>query len=148
MGSDKIRKIQLQVKDDTCCSIYGIVFPEPAYKLCLALNNLLGISLKSDTPVVVDDGKGNKINFARFCDLSEIPLKWTALVSNRYESISLVKKLANIDYLILHFNDSENECDDNEFASSVRKSGVTNGIFNIERALIDKDIFEKLIPLH
>ena len=148
MGSNKIRKIQLKVEDDTQCSVYGIVFPEPAYKLCLALNNLLGISLRSDTPVVADDRKGNEIIFARFCDLSAIPWTWTALVSNRSDNTRLVRKLANIDYLLLRFDDTENECSNNEISESVRKSEVTNGIFTIDRALIDKDIFEKLIPHH
>jgi len=148
MGNNKIRKIQLKVKEDTQCSIYGIVYPEPAYKLCLALNNLLGLSLKSDTPVIAYDSKGDEIIFARFCDLSEIPWTWTALVSNRYDNKRLVSKLANIDYLVLRLDDTEKECSDNEFLDSVRKAEVTSGIFTIDRALIDKDIFEKLIPNH
>lgn len=148
MGSNKIRKIQLKVKDDTQCSVYGIVFPEPAHKLCLALNNLLGISLRSDTPVVADDGKGSEITFARFCHLSEIPWTWTALVSNRYDNKRLIRKLANIDYLLLRFDDTENGSVDNAFLESIRRAEVTNGIFTIERALIDKEIFEKIIPHH
>ena len=87
-------------------------------------------------------------SYARFCDLSALPWTWTALVSNRSENRFLIKKLANIDYLLLRFDDTESGSSDMEFAASIRESAIINGIFVIEKSLIDRDILEKLIPHH
>ena len=146
MGSEKIRKIKLKVDDDPCCSIYGLVSPEPAYKLCLELNNLLGSALRNDTPVAVYETGENKILFTRFSDFETAPWKWISLVSNRSESKYLIKKLANIDYLLLHFDETDEEHGDKEFAASVRKSDLINGIFSVDMSLIDKNILESLTP--
>ncbi len=146
MASDKVRKVQLQLDDDADCAIYGIVSPEPGYKLCLDLNNLLGISMKSDSPVLVADTRGDETLFQRFSDLSTLPWKWTSLVSNRSDSRRLARKLTNIDYLLLRFDDTDAQSDVGEFTAMVRNSEITNAIFPIDRSLIDREILENMIP--
>ncbi|MBI5009494.1 MAG: hypothetical protein HZB98_07585 [Bacteroidia bacterium] len=47
----KVKRIQLNVENNDKLFLYGIVSAEPDYKLSLALNKKMGISLKNISPL-------------------------------------------------------------------------------------------------
>ncbi|MBE0678369.1 MAG: IPExxxVDY family protein [Bacteroidales bacterium] len=148
MAKDRIKKLHLSVNEDIRFFIYGIVTSSPDYKLSLLLNTLLGISLRSDQPLTIKTGHKTETTFSQFSDLSGVPYSWITVIANRSESYRLLKKMQNIDYLILHYNETAEEDNDIAFYNAVKESGFVSGIFSISRSAIDKQLLDQIIPLH
>jgi len=125
-------RLKLDIKDtDENLVLIGIVSSDPDYKLCLALNKKLNISLKLSKPVEVTDCKGNDTSFSRFADISEMPDISYTLVSNRSENDVLFKKLKKIDY-IFSVNHSIPNLDTGKIIRSIRETEGVTAAFELD----------------
>lgn len=139
-GKQKIKRIHLAINDKDLPAMIGIVSPDPDYKLSLKLNKKLGISLKNITPVIIKSNEGDELHFSRFADNSDVSGSVFQLVSNRAGSEYLLKKLKNIDYLML-INSSGEPVDMEILLSRTREVEWVTGVFKIEfKALRDKNL--------
>ncbi len=69
-ATPKIKRVQLKISHDPESVLLGIVSAEPDYKLSLALNRKLGISLRNIAPVILHDEPDSELTFSRFSDSS------------------------------------------------------------------------------
>jgi hypothetical protein len=137
--TQRITKIHLSVNEQDIPVVIGIVSAEPDYRLSLALNKNLNISLKNTGAVEFQDDKGNELHFSRFSDSSG-PDWHFQLVSNRTEKEFMLKKLKNIDYLLL-LQKTEKDFNPDRILSQLREIDTITGVFNIEiRTLNDKNL--------
>lgn len=129
-GSQKITRINLSVSEEDFPLALGIVTADPDYKISLKLNSKLNINLKNHAPVDFQDKEGNQLSFSRFCDDSKSIGSLIQLVSNRSLTNYLLKKLKNIDYLLLLY-DSGKDFDHTDIISRIREIDTITGVFNI-----------------
>lgn len=138
-SAQRITKIHLSVNEQDIPIVIGIVSSDPDYRLSLTLNRNLTISLKNTEAVEFQDDKGNKLHFSRFSDSSG-PDWHFQLVSNRAEKEFMLKKLKNIDYLLL-LQKPEKDFNPDRILSQLREIDSITGVFNIEiRTLNDKNL--------
>jgi hypothetical protein len=139
-NSQKITRIHLSVNDQDIPVILGLVSPDPDYKLSFKLNNKLNISLKNIDPVTIQDEEGTFFQFSKFSDSRLAPDLVFQLISNRMGKNYLLKKLTNIDYLIL-IHDSEKNLRPENIMSQIREIESITGVFNIDpKTLKDKNL--------
>ncbi len=120
--------------------VFGIVTSDPDYKLSLKLNKKLNISLRNIDPVEFQDNEGNGVIFSKYADASGAPDSIFQLVSNRSEKIFLLKKLKNIDYLLIVHNPGKS-LKPEYIISQIREIDSITGVFNIEiKTLNDKNL--------
>lgn len=134
----KITKLQLENNLPENLFFYGLVCSEPDYKLSLALNSQLKINLKSVPPVRPAGESDSDPHFSRFSYTSHSAV--FTLISNRSEKEFLLKKLKNIDYILM-IEDQEDETDSAAISSDLRKIALITATFRIEaESLKDKNI--------
>jgi len=127
----KVTRVKLQIEDTNDFILLGLVSSEPDYKLSLALNKKLSISLKNISPTMIIGENGRNLLFSRFSDTRESPDRCFNLISNRCGKYFLIKKLRNIDY-IFHIHDPENRNLVAEITSSLREIDTITAVFNID----------------
>ncbi|NLJ43783.1 MAG: IPExxxVDY family protein [Bacteroidales bacterium] len=134
----KIKRINLPLNDHDIPVILGIVSTDQDYKLTLKLNIKLSVSLKNEHPVVVNENDGNINQFSRF--LFSVPGNDTIyqLISNRTGKSFLIKKLKNIDYLLL-IADAGRTVQYEKIITALREIDSVSGVFNISYESISKD---------
>jgi len=139
-SAQKITRVQLEIGKNEKLFLYGIVSPEPDYKLSLALNKKMGISLKHSPPVNLTDNSGNHLSFSRFSCMSSTDEIVYNLISNRTGKQFLLKKLKNIDYIFqVHYPGNEN--DNKMLTSLLRETDSVNAVFIIDTGTInDKNL--------
>jgi len=136
----KIRKVRLQINQSDEPVILGIVSAEPDYKLSLALNRNLGISLKNSLPVLPDELPGDEHSFSRFSYTSLSGTLTCDLTSNHSGKSFLISKLKNIDYFF-HINDPDNELDMDKIISQIRETFCVTAVLRISTGSIkDKNL--------
>jgi hypothetical protein len=136
----KIKRIQLKDNQTNDPDIIGIVSTEPDYKLSLALNRKLKISLKNDSPIVIREEPGVEVTFSRFSDISAVPNPGYDLTSNRSGKNFLLKKLKNIDFIFQVHNPGD-EDDLKAIAATLKNMECITAIFRIDTATIkDKNL--------
>jgi len=136
----KIRRVHLKICQNDESVLLGIVSAEPDYKLSLALNKNLKISLKNTHPVILNNESGNELTFSRFSDSSALHGLIYDLTSNRSGKNYFVKKLKNIDY-IFQIHDPDNGININHIISTLRNAECITAVFNINPELIkDKNL--------
>jgi hypothetical protein len=136
----KIKRIQLSVSEQDFPVVFGIVTPDPDYKLSLKLNKKLNISLRNTNPVEFRDIEGNMFIFSKFADTYTVPDSTFQLVSNRSAKNFLLKKLKNIDYLLI-INDPEIKIRSENVLSQIREIESVTGVFKIEfKTLKDRNL--------
>jgi hypothetical protein len=139
-SSQKITRIHLPVNEQDMPDVIGIVTSDPDYKISLRLNKKLNISLRNTDPVEFTDNDGNMLVFSRFSDVSKAPDSTIHLVSNRSEKYFLLKKLINIDYLML-LHDPGKNFDTGLVTRQIREIDSVTGVFNIDlTTLRDKNL--------
>ena len=139
-NSQKITRIHLSLNDQDIPVILGLVSPDPDYKLSFRLNNKLNISLKNIDPVTIQDEEGKYFQFSKFSDSRLAPDLVFQLISNRMGKNYLLKKLTNIDYLLL-IHDSEKNLRPENIISQIREIESITGVFNIDtKTLKDKNL--------
>lgn len=134
----KIKRINLPLNDHDIPVILGIVSTDQDYKLTLKLNKKLSVSLKNEHPVAVNENDGNINQFSRF--LFSVPGNDTIyqLISNRTGKSFLIKKLKNIDYLLL-IADAGRTVQYEKIITALREIDSVSGVFNISYESISKD---------
>lgn len=139
-SSLKITRIQLDVKRNDMFFLYGIVSADPDYKLSLALNNKLGISLKNSTPLHLPHAEGRELIFSRFSYTNQSDDIVYNLISNRSGKQFLLKKLKNIDYIFqVHCPGSEN-CN-SKVSMLLKGTESVNAVFAIDlKTFNDKNL--------
>lgn len=138
-SSPKITRVQLKVNQNNESVLVGIVSAEPDYKLSLAINKRLNISLKNSGPVFVRDENGTEIAFSRFSDDASEKGSYE-LISNRIEKNFLIRKLKNIDYIFQIHNTIDPREADN-IMSLLRGADSVTAVFIIDlKSLKDKNL--------
>jgi len=139
-NSQKITRIHLSVNDQDIPVIIGLVSHDPDYKLSLKLNRKLDISLKNIDPVIFQDDEGKIFQFSKFSGSSLAQNSGFQLVSNRVGKNFLLKRLINIDYLLL-IQDPEKNLKQESIISQIREIESITGVFNIDiKTLKDKNL--------
>jgi hypothetical protein len=139
-NSQKITRIHLPVSDHDLPVIVGLVSPDPDYKLSLKLNNRLNISLKNSDPVTIQYEEGKKYFFSKFLDSSVSPDLVFQLISNRAGKDFLLRKLINIDFLLL-IHDPGKTLNLEQIISEVREIDSVSGVFTIDaKTLKDRNL--------
>jgi len=137
----KVTKIRLKTSQNEGLILFGIVSREADYKLSLALNQRIGISLKQDESITISDDFGNTHFFSRFTT-SATPSDEIAytLTSNRSGSFFLLKKLKNIDYLF-HIHNLDNIDLELKISAILRETENIDAVFPIDmKTFNDKNI--------
>lgn len=130
-SSQKITRIQLLTNDPDEQSVFGIVTADPDYKLSLKLNKTFRISLKNIPPIEITDEGGKELIFSRFSDMARSPEVVFHLFSNRSGKEFLIKKLKNIDYILM-LQDSGKSYDIGKLTAQLRDIDTITAVFNIE----------------
>jgi len=139
-NSQKITRIHLSVNDQDIPFVIGLVSHDPDYKLSLKLNRKLDISLKTIDPVIFQDEEGKIFQFSKFSGSSLAHNSGFQLVSNRAGKNFLLKRLINIDYLLL-IQDPEKNLKQESIISQIREIDSITGVFNIDiKTLKDKNL--------
>jgi hypothetical protein len=141
----KITRVQLNVDAGTDFLLFGVVSAEPDYKLSLALNRKLGLSLKHKSPLELQDEKGSGLQFSRFSDQSRMSGQTYNLIANKNGKAILIKKLNKIDYL-LQVHSPEGEIDRDEMTSALRSVDSITAVFPLEPDEIRDKNLQYLIP--
>ncbi|MDX9727070.1 MAG: IPExxxVDY family protein [Bacteroidales bacterium] len=127
----KITRIHLPVNKQDIPALIGISTSDPDYKLTLRLNKKLNISLRNTEPLRCQDNTDNDLFFSRFSYYSETNNLTIQLISNRYEQNYLLRKLVNIDFLIL-IHDPSGNSDNEKLLTSIRELESVTGAFLID----------------
>lgn len=118
--------------DDSFVSIYkvGIVTANADYKLSLALNRAFSISLSCVNPVTAREPQMADLLFSRFRYISSSGDTVFNLVANRCGGGSLIKKLKNIDYLLV-IHTTQNHFNIDELITQLRTFEGVTAVFNL-----------------
>jgi len=143
-NSQKITKIHLAVNDEDIPEVIGIVSADPDYRLSLKMNRKLSISLRNIDPVEFQDENGDKLVFSRFSDSPQPADSNFQLVSTRSGKHFLIKKLRNIDFLLLLQNSARETVID-KIMLQLREIDSVTGVFNIEKKILKDKNFRFLI---
>jgi hypothetical protein len=136
----KVKRVQLKDNQSNNSTIIGIVSTDPDYKLSLALNRKLKISLKNDSPIIIRDDSGNETIFSRFSDTTGSPHLYYDLTSNRSGKDFLLKRLKNIDF-IFQIHNPGNEEAGRKIAATLKNTDCITAVFLIDPATVkDKNI--------
>lgn len=138
----KITRIRLSGIDLDDYLFFGLVSPEPDYKISLLLNRKFRISLKHSDPVNIE-GKPGGNHFSRFSDVESSGGTWS-LIANRANKEFLLRRLKNIDYILIT-HDPERELDPIKIVSELREVDTVTGVFRIEPEILKDKNIELLI---
>ncbi|NSW95179.1 MAG: IPExxxVDY family protein [Bacteroidales bacterium] len=130
-GSQKVTRIRLPDDEQEEKFIFGLVSPEPDYKLSLLINRKLGISLKTTSAVEAEDEKGRTISFSRFSDTSGAPDQVFSLISNKSGSSFFLKKLKNVDF-IFHYTDTFSTHDPSRISEMLKELDCVTAVFRLD----------------
>ena len=139
----KVTRLRLESDQTDEFIILGLVSSEPDYKLSLLLNKKLRISLKNLPPVSIPGSSGLELHFSRFSAAANSGLTYT-LFSNRAGKDFLLKKLKNVDYILM-IHDPEHEINPTTLASDIRETESVTALFNIDLDSLKDKNFQYLI---
>ena len=141
----KITRVQLDVDSNEDHSLFGIVSAEPDYKLSLALNKKLSLSLKNSKPIETNGENGDVLHFSRFSDHTAVQGYAVNLISNKSGRSLLLKKLNKIDY-ILQVHSYAKGFNPDELTIPLRSIDTITAVFVIETGNIRDKNLQYLIP--
>jgi len=98
-----VKKAILKYSDtpaDEEIAIYAIASSEPELKLCMLLNDQLGIQLAMAEDAVVEQKK-EVLHFRQYADLSHEEIEKLTLVVNRSGNHYFIPELKQVDYLLI-----------------------------------------------
>ena len=130
-GSQRIKRVQLSVNEHEGITLLGLVCSDPHYKLSLKINKKLQVSLKSASPVEIQNAAGKDLIFTRFSDVTSAPDTALHLFSNRSGAEFLFRKLKNIDYLFEIYDPGSNYFS-SEIISKLRDIDTVTALFTVE----------------
>jgi hypothetical protein len=136
----KVKRVQLKDNQSINSTIIGIVSTDPDYKLSLAINRKLKISLKNDSPVIIRGDSDSEIIFSRFSETTGSPHLYYDLTSNRSGKNFLLKRLKNIDF-IFQVHNPGNEETVKKIAATLKNTECITAVFIIDPVTVkDKNI--------
>ena len=130
-GAKKVKRVKLDLEQNTNHILLGLVSAEPDYRLSLSINKKFRISLKNIIPVKIAGDDKSELIFSRFSNNDDQTNLVFQLISNRCGKSFLLNKLKNIDYL-LQIQDSEQDVDLELITSHLREIDSVTGVFNID----------------
>jgi hypothetical protein len=134
----RVTRVQLKTDQKPEFRILGIVSADADYKLSLAINRMLGISLKNISPLQLKDESGKEVSFSS--DTADAPDIVFTLISNRSGNNFLIRKLKNVDYIFL-VHDAENESIIDQRVTNLKKIDSVNAVFKVGyESLKDKNL--------
>lgn len=138
-STPKTKRIIFDAGKNENLLVFGIVSAEPDYKLSLALNRKMGISLRNTDPLFISDDSGNELSFSRFRATGKTGEVLYELVSNRSGSQFLLKKLKNIDFILqVHLSQSNAGA---EISARLKQTEAVSAVFIIDKdTLNDKNL--------
>ncbi len=135
----KITRIKLDEGDNEIdYMIFGIVSAEPDYKISIAINKKLNISLKKSISYELNGNR--EITFSRFIDCSGMPENSSVLVSNKSGDRFLSKKYSRIDYF-LKLPSSIRMKEAGKLLSGLRETSGVVAVFPLKSTEFDTNIF-------
>lgn len=144
-STQKKIKVPLHFTANDNYLMFGIVSPEPDYKLSLLINKSLNISLRNQSPLEVKDDLSNLISFSKFCDQTESPDTSYSLYSNKSGNSCLLKKLKTFDYLFL-VQDTDENFNSEMLTQKLKESGMFRAVFVIDPVKVNDKNLKYLIP--
>jgi hypothetical protein len=136
----KIIRVKLNTNQIDGSVLLGIVSAEPDYKLSITLNRIFRISLKNISPIKIPFDNENDLAFSRFSYTNCSPDITYNLISNRSGNHFLLKKLKNVDYILL-LQDFDNETNIEWITSNLREMDSITAVFSIDLKIIkDKNL--------
>jgi len=141
----KIKRIPLKIDQTDDFNMLGIVSSEPDYKLSLSINKKFSISLKSNTPVKIIDSNEAEQLFSRFSYVCMAPDLLFSLISNRSGKYFLLKKLKNVDYILL-IQDPELKNSVEGIIAGLREIKSVSAVFNVDISSLKDRNLQYLIP--
>jgi hypothetical protein len=123
-------------------SLTGISCHEKLYRLCWALNNTLGLTLKKDLDITLFDKKTNStLMFPAFSFQDESTLISYRIISNKYKNKVLVAEHKQADYLFM-IQGELLTADRNNLEKKIKQVSFIQTIFGISIEKIkSKDLF-------
>jgi len=95
-NSQKITRIHLSFNEQDFPVVFGIVTPDPDYKLSFKLNKKLNISLRNTNPVEFRDDESKMFIFSKFADTSGSPDSISSLYQTGQERTSCLRNLRTL----------------------------------------------------
>ncbi len=138
-STPKTKRIIFDAGKNENLLVFGIVSAEPDYKLSLALNRKMRISLRNTDPLCISDGSENELSFSRFRATGKTGEVLYELVSNRSGSQFLLKKLKNIDFILqVHLSPGSAGA---EISARLKQTEAVSAVFIIDKdTLNDKNL--------
>jgi hypothetical protein len=147
--NQKITKVRLDLHNENEFLILGIVSAEPDYKVSLTINKKLGIALKNILPITFSVDSGSEVLFSRFSDTTGSNGLVFFLVANRTGNNYLVKKLKNIDYLLLIHDlesaDMDRSQPNHKYSTSLKESEFIPAVFQIDISVLGEKFLQHLL---
>jgi hypothetical protein len=144
-STQKKIKVPLSFTANDNYFMFGIISPEPDYKLSLLINHSLHISLRNHSSLEVRDDENNLIIFSKFSDHTESPDRSYNLISNKSGNNFLLKKLKTYDYLFL-VQDADCNLSPEQLTQKFKESVIFRAVFLIDIDKVKDKNLEYLIP--
>jgi len=139
-STQKVTRLKLNIEQNNDYILLGLVSAEPDYKLSLALNKKLKVSLRNISPVRLSNENISELTFSRFSNYDNSTDLMLNLVTNRSGKNYLLNKLKNVDYL-LQIQITEKEVSPDNITSKLREIDTITAVFNIDpNTLNDKNL--------
>ena len=139
-STQKVTRLKLNIEQNNDYILMGLVSAEPDYKLSLALNKKLKVSLRNISPVRLSNENISELTFSRFSNYDNSTDLMLNLVTNRSGKNYLLNKLKNVDYL-LQIQITEKEVSPDNITSKLREIDTITAVFNIDpNTLNDKNL--------
>ena len=139
-STQKVTRLKLNIEQNNDYILLGLVSAEPDYKLSLALNKKLKVSLRNISPVRLSNENVSELTFSRFSNHENSTDLMINLVTNRSGKNHLLNKLKNVDYL-LQIQITEKEVSPDNITSKLREIDTITAVFNIDpNTLNDKNL--------
>lgn len=132
----KITRLTIADEDRPAFIFLGVVSSEPDYRLSVMLNRYLGTELRKDLTDIKDTSTTGTNTFSRFTDTHTA----LSLVSNRNEGSILIRKLKNIDFLLVIHGEPDKKRAE-ELAVKLRSVAEVTAVFVFDsREISDRNI--------
>jgi len=141
----KITRVILDPAQREDYLLLGVVSAEPDYKLSLAINRKLKISLKHKNPIETTNDQGISLHFSRFSDHSSDTGLTFNLVCNKSGGEFLLRKLNKIDYFLQVYS-PDNDSDKDQLTLSLRSIETITAVFALDTTEIRDKNLQYLIP--
>ena len=136
----KITRMHLSADDHVDLFILGIVTVDADYKISLKINNKLSLSLKGSESLIIREADGRELIFSKFTDNRITSDTVFHLLSNRSGKSFLIKRLKNVDYILL-INDPDKTFSIDRATALLREIDTVTAVFYFDyKTLKDRNL--------